>query len=72
MNFPSRDTVERLRKEYPKGTRVKLVQMDDTQAPEPGCEGTVYDVDDTGSLLVKWDNGSTLNVVYGVDTVTKC
>lgn len=72
MNFPSRKTVEELRKKYPKGTRVKLVQMDDAQAPVPGCEGTVYDVDDTGSLLVKWDNGSTLNVVYGVDTVTKC
>lgn len=36
MNFPSRETVERLRKEYPKGTRVKLIQMDDTQAPESG------------------------------------
>lgn len=35
MRFPSKETVERIRKEYPVGTRVELVQMDDPQAP---CE----------------------------------
>lgn len=29
MRFPSKETVERIRKEYPVGTRVELVQMDD-------------------------------------------
>ena len=29
MNFPSRETVERLRREYPAGTRVELVRIDD-------------------------------------------
>ena len=53
MNFPSRETVERLRREYPAGTRVELVRMDDCQAPPAGTHGTVLDVDDTGSLLMK-------------------
>ena len=66
-----RETVERLRREYPAGTRVELVRMDDVQAPPIGTLGTVLGVDDTGSLLMRWDNGSGLNVVYGEDLVRK-
>ena len=71
MNFPDRETVERVRKEYPEGTRVILEKMDDIQAPPPGTMGTVIGVDDTGSLLMRWDNCSDLNVVYGEDRVRK-
>ena len=71
MKFPSREIVERVRREYPAGTRVELVRMDDVQAPPAGTKGTVKGVDDTGSLLMRWDNGSRLNVVYGVDVVKK-
>lgn len=71
MRFPSRQIVEDLRKQYPNGTRVELVQMDDMQAPPPGTKGTVTGVDDTGSLMVAWDNGSGLNVIYGEDIVRK-
>ena len=71
MNFPDRKTVERVRKEYPAGTRVILEQMEDPQAPPVGTLGTVIGVDDTASLLMRWDNGSGLNVVYGQDRVTK-
>ncbi len=71
MNFPSRRTLERLRRQYPRGCRVELVRMDDAQAPPAGTRGTVVGVDDAGSLLVRWDNGSSLNVVYGVDTVRR-
>ena len=71
MRFPSRQIVEDLRKQYPNGTRVELVQMDDVQAPPPGTKGTVTGVDDTGSLMVSWDNGSGLNVIYGEDIVRK-
>ncbi len=71
MRFPDRETVERVRKEYPEGTRVILEKMDDVQAPPPGTMGTVIGVDDTGSLLMRWDNGSGLNVVYGEDRVRK-
>ena len=56
---------------YPAGTHVELVQMDDAQAPPTGTRGTVTGVDDTGSLLVDWDNGSGLNVIWGVDVVRK-
>ena len=71
MKFPSREIVESIRREYPAGTRVELVQMDDVQAPPAGTKGTVKGVDDTGSLLMRWDNGSGLNVVYGEDIVRK-
>ena len=63
--------LKHLRETYPTGTRVELVQMDDAQAPPIGTKGTVTGVDDTGSLLVDWDNGSGLNVIWGVDVVRK-
>ena len=71
MRFPSKDTVERIRRDYPAGTRVELVRMDDAQAPSAGMLGTVLGVDDTGSLLMRWDNGRDLNVIYGEDIVRK-
>ena len=45
--------------------------MDDVQAPPTGTKGTVEGVDDTASLLVAWDNGSHLNVIYGEDEVRR-
>ena len=70
-NFPSREIVAQLRARYPKGTRVELVKMDDPQAPPIGTEGTVIGVDDIGSVMVSWDNGSSLHVVYGEDFCRK-
>ena len=71
MKFPNRETLERVRREYPAGTRVELVRMDDVQAPPIGTEGVVTGVDDTASLMVRWSNGSHLNVIYGEDEVRK-
>lgn len=71
MQFPNKNIVEMLRKQYPAGTRVELVEMDDCQAPPIGTKGTVRGVDDTGSIMVHWDNGSSLNVVYGADLCRK-
>lgn len=68
MSFPNKETVERLRRQYPAGCRVELVRMDDVQAPPIGTKGTVTGVDDAGSVMVKWDNGSSLSVVYGEDS----
>ena len=65
------EQLELLRRMYPDGTRVELVRMDDVQAPPIGTKGTVHGVDDTGSLLVHWDDGSGLNVIYGEDLVRK-
>ena len=67
----NRNTINRLRDQYPAGTRVELVHMDDRQAPPVGTKGTVLGVDDTGSLIMDWDNGSGLNVIYGEDVVRK-
>lgn len=71
MRFPSKSEVERIRRMYPAGTRVELVSMDDPQAPPAGTKGTVIGVDDTGSLLMCWDNGSGLNVIWQQDVVRK-
>ena len=46
--FPSKEIVETIRTEYPAGTRVRLLKMDDVQAPPIGTIGTVSGVDDTG------------------------
>ena len=71
MRFPNEEVLKRLREWYPAGSRVELLEMDDIQAPPIGTKGTVSGVDDTGSLLVHWDNGSGLSVIYGEDIVRK-
>ena len=71
MRFPNKETVEQIRRMYPAGTRVELLAMDDPQAQSVGTQGTVLGVDDTGRLLMKWDNGSGLNVVWQQDRVRK-
>lgn len=63
----SRETLDRLKEQYPVGARVELVKMDDPQAPPIGTRGTVTGVDSIGSIMVRWDNGSGLHVVYGED-----
>jgi hypothetical protein len=72
MNFPNENIVKRIKAEYPEGTRVELVHMDDpyTKIPE-GTKGTVMVVDDTGTIHVKWDNRSSLGIVYGEDSCKK-
>ena len=62
-SFPSREIVEKVRKQYPVGTRVELIRMDDVQAPPVGTKGTVRGVDDIANILINWDNGSRLNSV---------
>ena len=60
-----------LQEQFPQGARVELLRMDDPQAPPIGTCGTVIGVDDTGSVMVRWDNGSGLHVVYGEDECRK-
>ena len=71
MRLPSKETLALLRTRYPVGTRVELIHMDDPQAPPVGTKGTVLGVDDVGSILVAWDNGSGLNVAFGEDVCRK-
>ena len=67
MRMPSRELIEEMRRIYTKGSRVELDAMDDPQAPPQGTRGMVLGVDDIGSIMVSWDNGSGLNVAYGED-----
>lgn len=56
-----------LKKIFKQGTKVELIYMSDKQAPPVGTLGTVYSVDDMGTIHVKWENGSTLGLIYGED-----
>lgn len=71
MRFPRNEIVECIRREFPAGTRVEVIQMDDPQSPPVGTLGTVEGVDDAGSIMVHWDNGSGLSVVFGIDVCRK-
>ena len=67
MRMISPAALHALRSQFTPGTRVELLQTEDTQAPPVGTKGAVIGIDDIGSLMVRWDNGSGLNVLYGID-----
>ncbi len=71
MRMISKEAIQALRERFPKGTRVELLKMDDPQAPPVGTKGTVRGVDDIGSIMVAWDNGCGLSVVWGEDECSK-
>ena len=60
--------MELIRRQYPVGTCVILSHMDDSQTPPAGTKGTVAYVDDIGQIGVKWDTGSSLSLIPGVDS----
>lgn len=64
MKFPTKEELQRLREQYPAGSRVMLDKMDDVQAPPLGSLGTVKGVDDAGNIMVSWDNGGSLSVAW--------
>ena len=67
-----KEVLEALREKYPKGCRVELVKMDDPyREMPPGLQGVVTDIDDTGSIHVDWQNGSSLAVIFGEDECRK-
>lgn len=67
----NRERVQEVKNGFPKGTRVRLVFMNDRYAPPSGMLGTVDHVDDMGTIHVRWDNGSGLGVVLGEDVCVK-
>jgi len=71
-HFPSKETVARVRETYPPGCRVELVAMDDPYSKlTPGEQGAVNFVDDMATVHIRWDCGSGLGAVYGVDVIKK-
>ena len=68
----SEERLAALKREYPAGTRISLVRMDDPYTKLlPGDLGTITGFDDTGTALVSWDKGSSLGLVYGIDQYRK-
>lgn len=71
MTNEERAKIKQIKNEYPAGTRLELIRMNDMQAVEPGTKGTVAYVDDIGSIHMNWDNGRTLALIVGEDTFKK-
>jgi len=67
--FMTEKQVERIRNQYPPGTRLCCDGMHDDPRPiESGTLGTVVGVDDAGQIMMKWDNGRSLSLIPGVDS----
>lgn len=66
------EMLQALKSQYPSGTRVELVRMEDPYTRlKPGDQGSVSFIDDTGTIFVNWDSGSRLGVVFGEDEIRK-
>lgn len=70
MNFSEMSRKAKvMKKRYPVGTRVELIEMNDPYSKlTPGEKGTVRVVDDIGTVHVNWDCGSSLGLVPGEDS----
>ena len=68
-----RKDIQRLREQYPKGSRVELLEsVTDPYHPLPaGSKGSVWAVDDAGQLHINWDEGGSLALIYGIDSFRK-
>lgn len=64
----SKAKIEWLKERFPKGTRIKLISMEDPHPVEPNTTGTVQIVDDVGTIHMQWDNGRRLGLIYGEDS----
>ena len=66
INMPimiSREDIANREKQYPAGTRIKLISMKDSHSPPKGTEGTVLGIDGKGSIMMTWDNGQGLSLL---------
>lgn len=61
------EKVKRLRQQYPAGTRICLLHMNDEHAVPVGTLGSVDHVDDMGSIHMRWDNGQGLALIEDED-----
>ena len=60
--------VERIKKMYPSGTRIKLNYMEDDYGVTSGTYGIVDFVDDAVQTQMIWDNGRTTALIVGIDS----
>ena len=67
--FVDRNLVQRMKDQYPPGTRIELDFMGDDPRPiAPGTKGTVRIVDDMGTVHCDFDNGRRLGLIPGEDS----
>ena len=60
---------ERLKAEYPVGTRVMCLCMgEDMHRIPDGTKGTIFHIDSMAQIHVKWDNGSGVPLNPDVDS----
>ena len=70
--YIDRNLVQRMKDQYPPGTRIQLDFMGDDPRPiPPGTKGTVRHVDDMGTVHCDFDNGRRLGLIPGEDTFHK-
>lgn len=64
--------VEKIKFDYPRGTRIMLIKMGDDPRPiRPMTRGTVDFVDDIGTVHCHFDNGRFMGLIIGVDDFRK-
>lgn len=65
-------TAQRIKEDYPPGTRIEMVHMNDPYSPiQAGTRGTVRFVDDIGTIFPDWDDGRRLGVCLSEDSIRK-
>ena len=67
MRFPTEKELESLRAKYPKGTKIRLIHMNDPQPVPSGTIGEVALIDDAGNIHMNWQNGRSLAIIEGID-----
>ena len=67
MKFPTEKELEMLRAKYPKGTKIRLIHMNDPQPVPSGTIGKVALIDDAGNIHMNWQNGRSLAIIEGID-----
>ena len=70
-NYISKAAIEARRARYKPGTRVELVRLGDDPYSklQPGDQGWTEETDDAGTVFVKFDHGSTLGMLFGIDEI---
>ena len=71
MKIPSKNELDRIRRDYPVGTIIELIEMSDKFAPPSSTLGEVIGVDDMGDLEIRWATGSGLKVILSEDRIRK-
>lgn len=62
------EEIKSIKEKYIAGTKIELIKMYDNTNPVPkGTKGIVDFVDDIGTIHLKWETGSSLGLIVGVD-----